>query len=272
MLRIGEFSKLSRVSIRMLRHYDEIGLLRPAAIDPFTGYRSYSEDQLPTVGRITALRDMGFGLAAIGEFLANREDPAALERQLEARRQALLAELADIQRRLRLLDIAQSRLRKDDTTMEYTVNLKTLPQRQAACVRMTLPAYDRVGVLWEILTKETAHLNLQPDDPCYCSVVYHDEEYKEKDVDVEAQKTIRGTYPDTEHVTFKTLPPVTFASTTFQGSYDKMSEANAVVAAWVRDNGYLYDGPSFDIYHVSPHETDNPEAFVTEVCYPIRKP
>ena len=56
MLKIGEFSKLSRVSIRMLRHYDEIGLLHPASIDPFTGYRYYSEDQLPTAGRITALR------------------------------------------------------------------------------------------------------------------------------------------------------------------------------------------------------------------------
>ena len=272
MLRIGEFSKLSRVSIRMLRHYDEIGLLHPAAIDPFTGYRSYSEDQLPTVGRITALRDMGFGLTTIGELLASRGDPEALERQLEARRRDLLAELADIQRRLRLLDTAQARLRKDDSTMEYTVNRKTLPQRQAACLRMTIPAYDREGDLWHLMMKETAPLHLQPDDPCYCSVVFHDGEYKERDVDVEAQKTVLGTYPDTEHVTFRTLPPVTFASTTFQGPYDKIGEANTAVAAWIRDNGYTYAGPSFNIYHVSPHETDNPEEFITEVCYPIQKP
>ena len=46
MLRIGEFSKLSRVSIRMLRHYDDIGLLKPAEIDHFTGYRYYREEQL----------------------------------------------------------------------------------------------------------------------------------------------------------------------------------------------------------------------------------
>ena len=199
-------------------------------------------------------------------------DPEALERQLEARRRDLLAELADIQRRLRLLDTAQARLRKDDSTMEYTVNRKTLPQRQAACLRMTIPAYDREGDLWHLMMKETAPLHLQPDDPCYCSVVFHDGEYKERDVDVEAQKTVRGTYPDTEHVTFRTLPPVTFASTTFQGPYDKIGEANTAVAAWIRDNGYTYAGPSFNIYHVSPHETDNPEEFITEVCYPIQKP
>lgn len=68
MLKIGEFSKLSRVSIRMLRHYDELELLVPETIDPFTGYRYYSEKQLPVAGRITALKDMGFGLSAVREI------------------------------------------------------------------------------------------------------------------------------------------------------------------------------------------------------------
>ena len=67
MLKIGEFSKLSRVSVRMLRHYDEIGLLKPAEIDCFTEYRYYREDQLPTACRIAALKDMGFSLVDIVE-------------------------------------------------------------------------------------------------------------------------------------------------------------------------------------------------------------
>ena len=69
MLKIGEFSKLSRVSVRMLRHYDEIGLLKPAEIDRFTDYRYYRENQLPTAGRIAALKDMGFSLADIVRIL-----------------------------------------------------------------------------------------------------------------------------------------------------------------------------------------------------------
>ena len=64
MLKIGEFSKLSRVSVRMLRHYDEVGLLAPSEVDPMTGYRYYSERQLITAGRIAALRALGFGLSA----------------------------------------------------------------------------------------------------------------------------------------------------------------------------------------------------------------
>ena len=69
MLKIGEFSKLSRVSVRMLRHYDEIGLLKPAEIDRFTDYRYYREDQLPAMCRITSLKDMGFSLADIVKIL-----------------------------------------------------------------------------------------------------------------------------------------------------------------------------------------------------------
>ena len=85
MLKIGEFSKLSRVSVRMLRHYDEIGLLPPASIDSATGYRYYSEDQLPVAGRITALRDMGFGLGEIQACQQGRENPQVLAALFSAR-------------------------------------------------------------------------------------------------------------------------------------------------------------------------------------------
>lgn len=67
------------------------------------------------------------------------------------------------------------------------------------------------------------------------------------------------------------LEAVTIASTIVRGSYALMDEAAAAVAAWITDNGYIFDGPMFNIYHVSPHETQNPDEFVTEVCYPIRK-
>lgn len=270
MLKIGEFSKLSRVSVRMLRHYDEIGLLKPSAIDSFTGYRYYGEDLLPIAGRIAMLKDMGFGLAAICELLKRFDDPEALDQAMRIREKELEALLADTERKLRLLETAHKRLRKEKT-MEYSVSMKTLPERYVASARMTLPSYEDEGRLWSLLISETAPLKVQWDEPDYCCVVYHDSEYRESDVDVEAQKSVRGLYADTRHVRFKSLPAVTFASTTFRGSYTQIPEANAAVAAWVRDNGYCYDGPAFFIYHVSPHETQNPEDFVTEICYPVKR-
>ena len=84
MFKIGEFSKLSRISIRMLRHYDEIGLLVPEHTDPWTGYRQYAAFQLMIANRITALRHMGFSLADTAALLACWEDRSALEQRLLA--------------------------------------------------------------------------------------------------------------------------------------------------------------------------------------------
>ena len=211
MLKIGEFSKLSRISIRMLRHYDELGLLMPETTDPFTGYRYYSEAQLFTAGRINALKAMGFRLCDAAEVLHCWEDRAALERRLLSRREAARLQAAEAAERLRLLDTALERLRKDEP-MQYDVTVKTIPERYVASVRQIIPNYDQEGSLWSIFQGETAHLHIQNGDPCLCVALFHDGDYKESDVDVEIQKSVKGTYPDTEHVKFKTMPAVQVAS------------------------------------------------------------
>lgn len=270
MLKIGEFSKLSRVSIRMLRYYDEVGLLKPMLIDPDSAYRYYSEDQLAVAWRIKALKDMGFALSAIGEMIADYGDKAALMEHMRKKQAELAEELAQTEYRLRLLDTAIERLRKDET-MKYDVTLKTFPERYAATVRMTIPSYYDEGRLWHYLMKETKDMQLVEDDPCYCCAVFHNGEYKENDVDVEVQKTVKGKYADTEHVRFRTLPAVTAATTIHKGAYDGMGEAMTTLAKWVNDNGYEFEGPAFDVYHVSPHETSDPNELVTEICYPVKK-
>ena len=177
MLKIGEFSKLSRVSIRSLRRYDEAGLLAPASIDPFTGYRYYSEGQLPTANRIRALRDMGFPLAAVREVLGCYDDPQALERCLLLQQAEAREVMEEAERRLRLLDTALERLRKDKDKMKYDVTIKTLPERQVASVRQIISSYDREGDLWSIYCQETARMNIQDGDPALCTAIFHDGEF-----------------------------------------------------------------------------------------------
>ena len=162
MLKIGEFSKLSRVSVRMLRHYDEVGLLAPSEVDSMTGYRYYSERQLITAGRIAALRALGFGLSETRELLRLYDDRAALDARLAAQRTRLEALAADTAQKLRLLDTARERLRKE-ADMNYNVTIRTLPERYAACVRMTIPCYDAEGMVWDVLCRETDHMHLVPD-------------------------------------------------------------------------------------------------------------
>lgn len=254
----------------MLRHYDEIGLLKPAETDPFTDYRYYREDQLPTVCRITALKDMGFTLADIVRMLEVYDDREQMERYFSERRQELEELSRDTARKLTLLDAAEERLRKD-ITMSYDVTVKTIPERYAATVHMIIPRYDQEGTIWSVMTSETAGMNLTEADPCLCAVTFLDGEFKENDVEMMAWKTVKGNYHNTEHVKFKTLPEVTVASCTFKGSYSRITDAYAAVIAWIDANGYKPAGPMFNIYHVSPHETDNPDEFVTEACYPVIK-
>ena len=141
MLKIGDFSKLSRVSIRMLRHYDDIGLLKPAEIDDFTGYRYYREDQLFIVARITALKDMGFALADIVRILEVYDDREKLDGFLKTRQKELAEEAKEMEYKLMLLDTARKRLRKEQK-MSFDVTVKTL-QNPPASISLPFPPPDR---------------------------------------------------------------------------------------------------------------------------------
>ena len=270
MLKIGDFSRLSRMSVRMLRHYDELGLLTPLHTDPASGYRYYSPAQLSRANRIRAFRDMGFGLQSIGLLLQQGDDKDAIRAQLYAQRAALQTQLETTSRQLRLLEGALSQLRKDDFSMQYNVTLKQLPAMPVASVRGQLPSYAEEGRLWHLLMEETA-AHLSPAQPCYSLAIFHDREFKESQVDVEIQMTVKQLSPDTEHIKFKMTEPVQFASAIFQGGYEKIGEVNQAVAHGVEENGYAFAGSMFNIYHVGPHQTQDPADYVTEVCYPVQK-
>ena len=104
MLRIGDFSKLSRISIRMLRHYDECGLLKPEKVDRFTGYRYYSESQLPLAGRIQMLKNLGFKISAAGEILDKYENAEEMEQFLTIKKRELEGQEQILRQRIRHLD------------------------------------------------------------------------------------------------------------------------------------------------------------------------
>lgn len=271
MLKIGDFSKLSRISIRMLRHYDEIGILHPQCVDDFTGYRYYNESQLPLAGKIQALKSLGFGLSVIKEILDQYEDVQEIERFLLVKQKELEEEALETQQKLRLLDSTLKWLRKDGRLMDYNVTLKTVPERYVASVRQVIPAYDCEGMLWETMCRELEGQNVQQAVPCYGMAIFHDEGHKDHDPDVEIQSAVVGKYQDTEHVKFKNVPPIQIASVTYKGSYEQITRVNDAVANWVKANGYDFNGKSFCIYHVSPQETSNPDKFVTEVCFPVKK-
>ena len=266
MLKIGDFSKLSRVSIRMLRHYDDIGLLKPAETDPFTGYRDYGEEQQAVSGRLTAVQDQGVYLAESRALVEIYDDREKLDALLTSREEELSRLSKETEYRLMLLETARKRLREEQN-MNYDITVRTIPERYAATVQMVVPRYEDEGRLWGMMAE--CRTPLIPAEPCLAAATFLDREYKEENVEIMVSMTVKGTYEDTDHVKFKTLPEVKVASCVIKGSYAQMGEATAAVASWIHENGYQVNGPMFNIYHVSPNETRNPNEYVTELCFPI---
>src|SRR6478735_3183129 len=100
MFRIGEFSRIARVSMRLLRYYEELGLLRPVRTDPGNGYRYYSAAQLPQLNRILVLRDLGFSLDQIARALQDGVSAEELRGMLLVRRADIERTLAEEGQRL----------------------------------------------------------------------------------------------------------------------------------------------------------------------------
>lgn len=126
MYRIGEFSVISRVSIKMLRHYDEIDLFKPAHVDRFTGYRVYTLDQLPRLHRIMALKAMGFSLHEIRKLVGQPLSVDDLRAQAKAKHAELLDELHTTQAKLAHLQTWIRRIELENAMPDYEIILKPL--------------------------------------------------------------------------------------------------------------------------------------------------
>ena len=187
MYSIGMFSQICRVTPKTLRHYDEIGLLRPARIDRFTGYRYYTTGQLPRMNQIQSLRQMGFSLTEIIALLDGGAEPETIRALLELKRGELAARIREDGQRLRLVE---NILRKGTLMMEnYNVTIKELPEVIVAYLRTVIQSYDDLFHLMpEVLGPEMERLGCKCAEPEYCFNVYHYEEYRDHDIDV-SQRT-----------------------------------------------------------------------------------
>ncbi len=269
MFKIGEFSKLSSISIRMLRYYDEKNILNPEYVDPKSGFRYYLAKQLNTVGKIQRLKSLGFTLAAIRKMLASDD----LKAHFEIREEELKEELKSIQNQGRMLETIKDSLENHDSLMPYSVSLKNLLRRRVISLRKQVLDYYQEGKLWEALGDFSKKHNIKYADDSYPMAIYHDSEYKEKYVDIEIQCTISDDFEAVENdvFEFKTVRNIQVASVTFPGSYELMPFVTEAIAQWIEDNYYVMSGPMFNIFHVSPVNETDPNKYITEACIEVKK-
>src|ERR1700752_1718043 len=119
MIKIGDFARLSQVSVVTLRYYDEMDLLKPVKVDIFTGYRFYSADQLPRLNRILALKDLGFSLEQIGLMLAENLSPEQIRAMLTLQKNEVEKRLSDEQERLRRIEVRLRQIEMENKMSNY---------------------------------------------------------------------------------------------------------------------------------------------------------
>lgn len=271
MLKIGDFSKLSKISIYMLRHYDKLGLLVPAHIDEDSGYRYYEEKQLTIANRIQALKAMGLGLNGIKEVIYQYRDNDSLADflKIEAAKKRKLME--ELQRQIRQLETTIAALEHREDMLRYSIEIKEVPKRLVMCTRDRIPAYHHEGELWERLAEVQERQGMTPASLSYHMAIFHDGGFVTQDVDVEVQMAVIQSGWDTEKVKFKEVEPFLAAVLTYEGRYELITQINETIASWVHDNSYEFCGPHFNIYHVSPQTEADADKMVTEVGFPVKK-
>ncbi len=151
MIRIGDFSKLSRVSIKTLRFYDEIGLLKPVEVDALSGYRYYEFDQLPCLHRILALRDLGFSLEEIGRLLREGLTPEQMRGMLKLRQADIRLKVQEETERLERVEALLRQIEQEDRMSKYDVVIKKVESIKVASVRGIVPTPPEQGPLWKEL-------------------------------------------------------------------------------------------------------------------------
>jgi len=269
MYQIGEFSKINRVTVKALRYYEKVGLLKPAYIDESNGYRYYSSEQLPKIHRIVALRQMGFSIKEISSLLDRHNS----KKIFIEKRYRLLSE---IQQRKEQLDLITYYIEnsREVIEMNYEVVLKALNEVIVYSKKMKVSNYDyyfeSIPKIGEKIT--AANPELKCLEPNYCFTIYLDGEYKKEDFKVEVCEAVTDYGTPVDDIAFKTVHAVENAACVYhKGSYDAIGQAYAYLFKWIDENGYeAIDNPR-ESYIDGIWNKESSDEWLTELQVPIQK-
>ena len=278
MFRIGEFSRITRVTIDTLRYYDALELLKPVKVDPFTGYRYYSAKQLVSLNRILALKEIGFSLEEIARILQDKPTNEELRGMLKAQLVRAEQEVQAAQlRQERILARLQS-LSLEDTMSAYEVTLKPVQKLTVAAIRETVPTIEqmpqRCSEMFDTVEK-WIRANSLPLGPSMS--IYYNEGFTRENIDTECSFII----PDSDAadlprpnapIEVRQLDSVPLMASTIavEDFYKKpggLLPAYNALAQWIEANGYQIAGPPRELFYGSPEHGD----LTAEVQFPVEK-
>ncbi|MDT0382103.1 MerR family transcriptional regulator [Streptomyces sp. DSM 42041] len=275
MFSIGDFARHGRVSVRMLRHYDAVGLLRPAHVDPSSGYRSYEAVQLARLNRVIALKELGFTLDQVQKILDEKVTTEELRGMLRLRRAELAAarrtadaQLAQVEARLRTIE-------SEGTMSTHDVVVKSVPAVRVAELSAVAGGFEPehigpvIGPLFENLCRRLDEAGVRPTGP---GIAYYEDAPGGPDGSIvvhAAMPVASDAAVGDQAVDLVVLPAVESAATiVHRGPMDGVLGTLQTLAHWIDDNGYTSGGYNRELYLECPADRAD---WVTELQEPVTR-
>ncbi|MEV0714812.1 MerR family transcriptional regulator [Asanoa sp. NPDC050611] len=258
-LTIGEFAALTHLSVRTLRRYHEAGLLEPAHVDRFTGYRFYTAEQIPPAQVIHRLRELDVPLAEVKSILAT-DDPGRRTELIARHLQRLEAELD----RTRAAVVSLRQLLQPDAA-ELLVELRSVPARTVAAISDRVTQADVITWYAAAMAELDAAFPTRTGPP---GGRYANELFTEGAGAVSVWHPVAD--PRAQgRIEALELPPVDLAVAVHHGPHDDIDVTYGRLGTWVVDHALAVDGPIYETYLVGPRDTDEPARWRTEIGWPV---
>jgi DNA-binding transcriptional MerR regulator len=273
MFRIGEFSRIARVSARLLRFYDEIGLLTPAHAHPQTGYRSYTVTQLAQLNRILVLKDLGFDLDQVHEILRSQVSSAELRHMLLLRRNDVEQSLAVESQRLHAIEMRIAQLESEGAMAFDDVVVRAEPRRRFLSLRRTVPSFGAARELIRELRTHARSLVPKGRSPTLIAIA-HSPQFEQDEIDVEFGYALEDgldvELPNRSALTLRELESIERMAVCVRvGLPEDAHLVTAKIGRFVAANGDQLAGPGREVF-LRPPDLDRMHEAVVEMQFPIQ--
>lgn len=262
MLKIGDFSKLSHLTVKALRFYEKEGILTPASTDEWTGYRLYETAQLATAAKIKAYRQLDLSIPEIKKILSGADVKVILKekaKQLEEDKSSIDERLSIIKHIL------------EERELKYQVTEKVIPEMIVYSSETLIDGYSDLMQWVPSVGEECLKLNpgIKCADPPYEFCEYLDGEHKDCNIRVRHNEAVTSMGNENEHIKFRVLPSAKVISVFHKGGYDSIGEAYAYIMKYAELNGYKVAGLSRECYIDGIWNKDDSSEWLTEVQLPV---
>lgn len=266
--KIGEFSKLCRVTVKTLRHYEAISLLTPNEIDEWTGYRYYNVSQSQKMATIQHLKRLGFSLEEISDIFSTGSDRPDIDR-IEKKLEECRDEIEKLKHRATELSCLSEQI-KSKTNMDK-IFIKTIPSRIVASHRQIIKSYDELFNLCpNILGPEMMRIGCTCHEPQYCYTVEHNKEHCDSNIDLEYCEAVGEWHEDTPLLHFYESAELKNAvCMNHIGSYERFGETFAELLKYLEENDIHITGSPRFCYIDGIWNKESEDEWLTEIQVPV---